>query len=322
VFGGGLISYATVINPHAPAAALILGAAGCLIQVAASRVPARQGGWLVAAGLLATLAVTIDPPTLLFALLFPAVIVAMRLPNGLKVAGVLLYGVGMLPPVAMHAVLTVPLTGDLWPGVLHPELVRLIPRPAAATNATAGTSPTDATSVLPTAPDDEDVISTPGFAWRLAAAIGGGAVDLLAALFASHGLLSHFPIAVVGAMGIAAVMHRHWPLTTKTLAALSGACMVAALILCVAHDAGAGAMFANQAWIAVLPIELFWIGAWFRRRHALGVWIAFSILLGFSVIVSLIGATDPMPRGGYDLYTPVGAIGRLIHGDTAPAMAP
>jgi hypothetical protein len=156
----------------------------------------------------------------------------------------------------------------------------------------------------------------------MVAATGGGVVDLLAALFASHGLLSHFPIAVVGAMGIGAVMHRHWPMTTKILAAISGLCAIAVLILCVARDTGAGAMFANQAWIALMPIELFWIGAWFRRRHPRGIWIGFCVLLGFSVFVSLIGATDPMPRNGYDQYTPIGALGRLIHGEPPPSIGP
>jgi hypothetical protein len=73
-------------------------------------------------------------------------------------------------------------------------------------------------------------------------------------------------------------------------------------------------MFANQAWIAFMPMLLFWIGAWLRRRHQRGVWIGFSVLLGFSVTISMIGATDSMPRNGYDLYTPIGAVFRLIQG--------
>jgi len=322
VFGGGLISYATVINPHAPAAALIIAAAGCLIQVAASERPGRQGGWLVGAGLLAALAGTIDPLTALFAVLFPAVIFAMRLPTGLKIAGVLLYGVGMMPPMALYAVLTMPLTGDLRPGVLHPELVRSIPRSALLTtrSTTAAASPTAESSASVAAqplaaPDDEEVVATPGLVWRSIAAAGSGVADLLATLLGSHGLLSHFPIAIVGAMGIGAVMHRHWPMTTKLLAAISATGMIAALVLCMVHDAGPGAMFANQTWIAMMPMLLFWIGAWFRRRHRRGVWIGLGILLGFSVIVSLIGATDPMPRNGYDQYTPIGAIGRMVHGE-------
>jgi len=44
VFGGGLISYATVLNAHAPAAAAVLAAAACLIHLGVSKAPIRGGG--------------------------------------------------------------------------------------------------------------------------------------------------------------------------------------------------------------------------------------------------------------------------------------
>ncbi len=39
----------------------------------------------------------------------------------------------------------------------------------------------------------------------------------------------------------------------------------------------------------------------------------------FSVIVGLIGATDPYPRNGYDGYTVAQALSNLVHADNARA---
>jgi hypothetical protein len=61
-FGSGLVSYGVVLNAHAPAAALVLGAAACIVHVAISRRPGVTSGWLAIAGLCAALAATIDPP--------------------------------------------------------------------------------------------------------------------------------------------------------------------------------------------------------------------------------------------------------------------
>src|SRR4051794_40326442 len=57
----GLLSYAVVLNAHAPAAVLVLGAAASVIHVAGSRQPAKGGGWLAAGGLCAALAAVLDP---------------------------------------------------------------------------------------------------------------------------------------------------------------------------------------------------------------------------------------------------------------------
>jgi hypothetical protein len=61
-----------------------------------------------------------------------------------------------------------------------------------------------------------------------------------------------------------------------------------------------------------LPLLLFWAGAWLRRPHQPAVWSIAGALLGFSIFVSLIGATDPMPRAGYSQYTLAGALHTLI----------
>src|SRR5688500_9076948 len=46
VFGSGLVSYGVVLNAHAPAAALVLGAVACVIHVAISKAPNVTSGWL------------------------------------------------------------------------------------------------------------------------------------------------------------------------------------------------------------------------------------------------------------------------------------
>jgi hypothetical protein len=49
------------------------------------------------------------------------------------------------------------------------------------------------------------------------------------------------------------------------------------------------------------------------------VWATTAALLLFSILVSILGATDPMPKDGYERYTPVAALSRLTNADTPPA---
>ena len=68
-------------------------------------------------------------------------------------------------------------------------------------------------------------------------------------------------------LGIFAVMHRHWPMTTKILAAATGFAACGTLIACCfVTRSGAGSMFAAQWFVVFLPFLLFWSGAWLRRR--------------------------------------------------------
>ncbi len=112
VLGSGLISYATVLNPYAPAAALVLLAAAILVQVSVVNTPLRSGGYLIAAGLFACLAAAIDPAAIVFTILFIGVILAMRWRWSLRIGGVLMYVIGMLPPALLHVSLSMPITGD------------------------------------------------------------------------------------------------------------------------------------------------------------------------------------------------------------------
>lgn len=305
VFGTGLISYAVVLNPHVPAAVLVLAAAGCLVVLSASPNPSRGGGWLVLAGFCAALAATIDFSAAIFLILLLIVIPAMRLPAPLRVGGVILYLLGAAPPIVLHATLMVPLTGNLLPGSMHPELQshRRIVIDEPAVDATA-----DVSDPGPSADSDDGLDSTPPppSIWsKFEKGLGtfGGT------LFGGHGLLVHFPVVILGIAGMFAVMHRHWPGTTKILAADSAlAVLIGMIAFCCTRYGSPSADFANRWLIVFLPLLLFWAGAWLRRSHSVPVWTLAAVLLIFSVLVSLIGATDPMPAGGYSRYTAASAL--------------
>jgi len=132
-------------------------------------------------------------------------------------------------------------------------------------------------------------------------------------LLGGHGLLTHFPVLLVAILGIGAVMHRNWPATTKMLASITGGGAAAVIISYALTTADSrAAMFANQWFVVFLPLVLFWSGAWLRRQHHPAVWATAGALLAFSVIVSLLGATDPLPRDGYEHYTAADAVHRLL----------
>lgn len=311
VFATGLISYAVVLNAHVPAAALVLAAAGCLIHLSGSKHPARGGGWLVIAGFCTALAATIDPGAIIYLLLLVVVVLALRLPIGLRIGGVLLYLLGAAAPILMHAALVVHLTGDLRPGMLHPELAarhqRLFPDELSASPDTY-----DADDVL--ANDDSvdpDQPAGPVGAWQtVTQALGRFGWTLIG----EHGLLVHFPVMLLGLAGMLAVMHRHWPTMVKLLAAASAIAVLVGLIgFSLARYGPVTAAFGNRWLIVFLPLMFFWTGAWLRREHAGATWAAAAMLLVFSMAVSLVGATDPMPRGGYTHYTAGTALHNLLN---------
>jgi hypothetical protein len=310
VFATGLISYSVVLNAHVPAAVLVLASAGCLIHLAASEMPWRGGGWLILAGFCAALAGTIDLSAMIFLPLLAIVVPALRLRPALRLGGVVLFLLGAAAPILLHATLVTNLTGDLLPGSFHPELTvrHTRPFPGEIEMPAETLAPTSDTPEPADLGDQADYPGSGGLlqqAWR-------GAGRLTAALLGEHGLLVHFPVVVLGFAGMFAVMHRHWPVTTKILAADSAVAAVAALlVITFSHYGLATAEFGNQWLVVFLPILFFWSGAWLRRAHHPAVWTAAAGLLVFSLLVSLIGATDPMPRAGYDRYTPVAALRNL-----------
>ena len=87
VLGSGLISYCTVLNAHAPAAALLLAASACLFHVTLAPRPARAAGWLGLCGLCAVFAATVDAPAAIFLPLLLPVTAVFRWPLTRRIAG-------------------------------------------------------------------------------------------------------------------------------------------------------------------------------------------------------------------------------------------
>src|SRR5688500_5013167 len=89
VLGSGLISYATVLNAHAPAAALVLASAASLIHVTITNRRVHGSVWLAVSGACAALAAALEPAAVLFVLLFGAVVLSLRWTVVQRVAGLM-----------------------------------------------------------------------------------------------------------------------------------------------------------------------------------------------------------------------------------------
>jgi hypothetical protein len=335
VIGSGLISYATVLNAHASAASMILAAVACIFYATLALTWSKGMAWLGLCGLCAALAACIDPPAAIFLLLLFPVICAMRWPAAARAAGLALYGLGALGPVILHAKLVKPITGDLRPGMFHPELAAVGPDAADELLPTSFVRPSlwasgrrklgaivaasQASTGQPQVASADDDDDPPTF-WR---ALGHNLARGLWIFFGPHGMLSHFPVIIFGLMGMTMVMHRHWPGTTKVLAAatLMGALVVIGVYAGIRGDTRE-AMFATCWFVPFLPLTLFWSGAWVRKAHGPAAWSVAGTLLGFSAIVSLLGATGPQPRAGFDRYTVAGVWQNLRHPPQPPPMPP
>jgi hypothetical protein len=313
IAGSGLLSYSVVLNPHAPAAVLVLCAAACLIHVSLAKLPRRGIGWMLLSGACAALATALDPPAGFLGLLMMLVIGAMRFPIAYRLAGVGAFLVGAAAPIAVHATWAYPLNGEIIPGFKHARWVMLVSRGGGGGGAPDRFANGSAFESTEPEPDADEVVAPPS-RWDL---FGQYAGWLGVAFVGAHGIFSHFPVMIVGLLGVLAVMHRHWPHTVKMLAGASifGAVLVVASYAASLSDwhGGGGAMFASRWFVVFLPFLLFWAGAWLRRDHSPLVWTATAAVFAFSTIVSLVGMTEPYPRDGYDRYTPAQALQRLVH---------
>ena len=309
VLASGLVSYGVVLNAHAPAAVLVMCAAACFVHLAITKKPVSSA-WLIIAGLCGALAATLEPSAAVFALMLAAVPLAMRWRPSMRIGGVLLYAIGMTPPLVLHTVLTVPITGDFLPGMFHPELAENTGVPYRAPVVTADGA-IDAIDGMET--EEREELSRPGLDSSWWSQFLGDVTRVVGALVGAHGLFSHFPILVLGILGVGAIMHRHWPTATKVLAAatVAGAAVVV-ITFATATRAHTGSMFAARWFVVFVPMLLFWSGAWVRRSHHPLAWASAACLLLFSVTVSLLGATNPFPREGYDRYTAAQALQKLI----------
>lgn len=292
--GSGWISYATVLSAGAAAAALVVMAGACLFQ--ASLTQRRSVGllWVTLAGFVAAVAATYELTALAFLLLLVLVVSAYRWPTWARFGGVALYGAAAMLPLLLYAGLTRPITGDLRPGFLHTEM-----QPSFADSAESHRAAAD---------DDDDASAS---AWHNAFQ---GTERFVAAFLGPHGLLTHFPVLILGALGVSMVMHRHWPTTTKVFAAVTLAAGLAIVAgYTVMNPAWREAMFANRWFVVFLPLTLFWAGAWLRRAHRPATWALAALLLCFSTATALLGATDPLPPHGYSAYTAAGALHHLLY---------
>jgi len=293
VIGSGWISYGTVLNAGAAAAALVVVGTGCLVQATLTSKRGYGFGWCALAGFCLALAATYELTATIFLALLLPMVAAFRWPKTARAGAIAIYCVGAIAPLVLYASLNRSITGDLKPGFLHPEY-----RPAFAM------------PVVNRSPDftlDDDDSS------GVMHSITRGVVRILSALVGAHGLLSHFPILLLGILGVSMVMHRHWPGTTKILActAVVGASSVL-LAYGIARTEWKDAMFANRWFLVFLPMVLFWSGAWLRKSHRPSSWALVTVLLLFSCVTALVGATDPQPREGYDRYTAAMALMELV----------
>jgi hypothetical protein len=260
----------------------------------------------------------LDPPAVVFPPLLLIVIFTMQWPILRRVAGIGLFGLGIMPPLFLYLAQTYPITADWKPALMHAELV--MTRNSAHAELASWDAIGDDLSppVHPVIDPDDD--PPPVSRWQLISRPVG---RFLSCLVGQHGLLTHFPVLIMGFFGMLAVFHRNWPASTKTLAivSLTGAALVITTYAISQAD-GHTAMFANQWFVAFAPLNLFWAGAWLRRGHRPMSWLAAGILLAFSVTISMIGATDPLPPGGYNHYTAAEAAHRLLSPMAATGTSP
>jgi hypothetical protein len=292
------------MNPYAPASALVLLSAAILVQVALINSPLRSGGYLISAGFFAALAAVIDPAAIVFTILLTAVILCIRWRWSVRIGGVLMYCVGILPPLLLHLSLSYPIIGNWSLGLSHIPTKRV---PLAVVKPTRVTVPPAAVNENRFDEDDNAVVIPT--AWQMSWVYMG---PVMSALFGNHGVLSHFPVMILGMAGVLSVMHRHWPASTKSLAVATAAgAMIILLRYAWLPVDWRWAMFGARWYVVFLPFLLFWAGAWLRRTHHPATWSIAGVLFFFSAGVTLIGATDPMPREGYDRYTAAAALHNL-----------
>jgi hypothetical protein len=312
VLGSGLISYATVLNAHAPAAALVLASAASLIHVTITNRRVHGSVWLAVSGACAALAAALEPAAILFVLLFGAVVLSLRWTAVQRVGGLMVYCLAAAGPVLLHVGLVQRTTGNVWQGSgLGRE------RPAADVARGGGKGGLGLSVGLPEYEEEEEELDAS--LWQ---PLWTGLARVAAAFFGRHGVLSHFPIALLGIVGVTMVMHRHWPSTTKVMASatLAGGGVIILLYALRAID-WRQAMFGTRWFVVFLPLTVFWSGVWLRRRHRTVSWALAGVLLAFSVGVSLLGATGPLPRDGFSVYTAAGAARNLV-GSAGPNDVP
>ena len=302
----GLLTTAVTFGPHAPAAVLLLAAVTCIRHIAVSEHPRRSMGWLVVAGVSAALAATFEASSMVLLVLLPLVIMAMRWPRSWRMTGVLLYVAGMVPVFCLNAWLIYQMTGTINPlplGSLEGPDLSVAGNRVTLIGIAAGGAGIDAGN------DDVVEVGAVEQAW---ASVSVWIGRLLDSLLGRQGVLSHFPVVLIGVWGALTTLRRHWASTTKTMAAIIlVAGMILLLVHCVWSRGGPHAAFGPDWILVLLPVVMIWSGSWLRRPHYTQTWIVAALACGLSLAVAIIGATDHSPREGYRGYSVAEAVARL-----------
>ncbi len=284
-FGGGWISYATVLNPHAPAAAALVCAAACLLFVAAAKKSANALPICLLAGLCSSMACAISPWTMPLAIPLPLVLFAMQIPTKQKIVGFILMTIGAAPIAWIHTGWSL----DSFGSIIAPGSVATLQDVVAAD------------------PEESPVLR-----------VGSLGASLFNVTLGNHGVLTHFPILIAGLIGLFIVLRKHWPMHAKMLAAISfvGATTIV-MIVAARHGSVGGWMFGVQWFVVFLPLICFWMGAVMRREMSKrGGWILASAC-AISVLVSIAGALQPLPVVPYRSNTAIGAMQRWVGSEAA-----
>lgn len=298
VLATGLITYSVVMNRHAPAAALLLAAVTCISHLIVTGHPYRDLLMSALAGLLAALAATVDPPAIALATLLCLVLLAMRWNAATRIGSVVLFLAGGAPVILLNIVLLHSIGIPL-------EAVFSAPQPQGMPSLvlpTVSTSNIDA-AVPPSYDDELDTEGAPSAIQAIWARVAVVIGRLLEGAVGEHGLLSHFPILTVGVLGAVLALHRNWTAATKALAAVT---LFAAVLLIGAfslQEPVAGMSYGTPWFVATAPVLLLWAGVWLKRGHRAQSWVTTGCVLAFSVIVGIVGMTDPVPRRGYRGYS-------------------
>ncbi len=294
----GLITYGVVMNRHAPAAALLLAAVTCISHLIVTDHPYRDLLMSALAGFLAALAATVDPPAIALGTLLCLVLLAMRWNAATRIGAVALFLIGGAPVILLNIVLLHSIGIPL-------QAVFSAPQPRGMPSLVL---PTIATSNIDTATpsefdDDRDAEPAPSAIQAIWARVAEVIGRILEGAVGGHGLLSHFPILVMGVLGGILALHRNWTAATKALAAVT---LFAGILLVVAfslQEPVTGMSYGTPWFVATAPALLLWAGVWLKRQHRPQSWVMAGSVLAISVIVSLVGMTDPTPRKGYRAYS-------------------
>lgn len=289
-FGGGWISYATVLNPHAPAAAALVCATACLLFIPAARKSAKALPICLASGLFASMACAISPWTMPLALPLPLVLFAMQIPARQRLVGFLLMTIGAAPIAWIHTAWSL----DSFGSVIAPGSVATLH------------------DVVASDPEESPVVR-----------VGSLGASLFTVTLGNHGLFTHFPIVIAGLIGLFIVLRKHWPMHAKMLAAISfvGATTVVMLVASRQGSVG-GWMFGVKWFVVFLPLICFWLGAVMRRALPGRIRWALVGVCALSVMVSVAGALQPLPTEPYRSNSAVGAMQRWLGSGTIAPGAP